>query len=121
MSWAECLNLKPLNLNNMNTQVSTPIQVLSIKEFVAANKFKQIAPSVRENTNKYPFVTFINGDNVAENVYFSKNAAKAVTSGTPVSKDMLAQYQIGIVTNATGEKRVKLISNSDRLELDDLL
>lgn len=94
---------------------------MPIKDFVANKKFVQIVPVVRVNTNGYPFITFIDKDNVAENVYFSKRASQAVAAGTPVTKEMLAVYQIGITTNEQGEERIKLITNSDRVELSDLL
>ena len=97
------------------------MKVLSIKEFVAEKGFTQLAPTVRTNTNGYPFLTFINAKNEAENVYFSRKAAQAINAGTPVTKDMLATYQIGFTTNEAGEERIKLISNSARVELSDLL
>lgn len=94
--------------------------VKSLKEFAAENNFKTVAPTVRENSNGYPFVTFINTENVAENVYFSK-AAEKYKAGTPVTSEMLKTLQIGVVRNEAGETRTKLISNSERLELAELL
>ncbi len=96
------------------------MKVQTIQEFAKSKGFTQVAPSVRENANKYPFITFIDKDNKAENIYFSKNAAKQVAVGTPVDKALLTTYQIGEATNEAGEIRMKLISNSERLELADL-
>lgn len=94
---------------------------MSVNEFAKSKGFVQIASSVRKNTNGYPFVTFINKENVAENVYFSKRASGAVTENAPVTKDMLKALQVALVKNEAGEERIKLISNSERLELSALL
>ncbi len=97
------------------------MEVQTIKDFTKAQGFVQLAPTIRVNTNGYPFITFIKEDNVAENIYFSKNAATIVKSGDAVTKQLLASLQIAAVTNADNEIRVKLISNSDRIELSSLL
>lgn len=93
---------------------------MSVKDFAASRGFVQAAPVVRTNVNKYPYVTFIDSNNKAENIYFSINAAKGVTAGSPVDKQLLSTHMIGLTTNAAGEQRVKLISNSERIELADL-
>jgi hypothetical protein len=97
------------------------MQVLSIPEFIAQHNFVQVCHTVRENTNSYPFVTFINKDNQAENVYFSKAAAQDVTAGTPIVKGFFAGYSIAYVQNDANEQRIKIISNSERLELSAIL
>jgi hypothetical protein len=96
------------------------MNVNTIKDFCKSKGFTQIAPSIRTNTNGYPFITFITAANVAENIYFSRNAAQAVGAGQLVTKDMLNTYQIGETENAAGEKRFKLISNSERIDLSTL-
>lgn len=93
--------------------------VLTIKEFIASKKFASIVPIVRVNKNGYPYLTFIDSDNKAENVYFSKKAM--VAEGQVIDKQFLAGYQIAEVENGAGEKRTKLISNSARVSLADLL
>lgn len=105
----------------MNTQAKQPIKAMPIKQFAQEKDFKQIVPTVRANTNNYPYLTFIDSKNVAENVYFSKAGSKLVTEGMPVTKEVLAQFQVAETTNEAGEKRMKLISNSERVELGDLL
>ena len=97
------------------------MEVQTIKEFAQANGFVQIAPSVRTNVNSYPFITFINASNVAENVYFSKNAAKMVGAGEAITKELLKQLQVASVINAAGEVRTKLVSNSERIDINSLL
>ena len=97
------------------------MNVLTIKEFVKAQGFIQIAPQVRQNTNGYPFATFYTAKNEAENIYFSKAASKKLNAGDVVDAQLLSQHQIAVVKNAAGEERVKLISNSERIDLADLL
>jgi Na+-transporting NADH:ubiquinone oxidoreductase subunit NqrA len=96
------------------------MEVQSIKEFAAAKGFTTVASHVRVNTNGYPYVTFINEKNEAENVYFSKKGAESVSEGTTVTAELLKQFQIGTTTNAAGEERVKLISNSERVSLMEM-
>jgi hypothetical protein len=103
------------------TETKQTLKVLTLKEFCASKGFVQLAPVVRTNENGYPFITFIDSANKAENVYFSRNAAQAVAAGTPVDKAMLSVYQIGVTTNAEGAERMKLITNSDRVDISSLL
>lgn len=94
--------------------------VEKIKDFAMARGFVQINPMVRQNTNGYPFLTFINKDNVAENIYFSKTASKSVTVGQVVTNEVAKTLQIGYTKNEAGEERIKLISNSQRVDIADL-
>lgn len=97
----------------MNTQ--------SIKDFAQSNNYVQVVQQVRINTNSYPFLTFIDAKNKAENIYFSKAASKMVTDGQTVTKGLLSSLMIGITINASGETRTKLISNSERFDLAGML
>jgi uncharacterized protein YjdB len=96
------------------------LKTMSVIDFCKAKGFASVAPSVRVNKNDYPYITFITKDNKAENVYFSKKAAMAVAAGTSVNKELLTTHQIGETTNEAGEPRLKLISNSERVSLDEL-
>lgn len=97
--------------------MDTNLKVQAVKDFCKERGFVQAAPKVRKNSNGYPFVTLINSKNEAENVYFSKTASSLVEEGDAVTTAMLAQYQIGFTRNEAGEERIKLISNSERVEL----
>ena len=98
------------------------LNTISISEFVNTNKFVEINNTVRTNSNGYPFVTFINASNVAENVYFSKASSATISKGDAVTKEFLANYRIAKTTNADGEVRTKLVSNnSNRISLASLL
>ena len=94
---------------------------LTLKEFFNSKNITQITPNIRVNTNGYPFITCIDSKNVSENIYFSKAAAQGVKANQPVTKELLSNYGITITKNAEGEERIKLSSNSERLNVADLL
>ena len=103
---------------------------MSIALFCKNNGFTSVHETVRENENGYPYLTFLSnktnpvtGKVIAENVYFSKKAAKNVIEGTPVNKSMLKRLQVCVTENANGEVRNKIsnIGSSPYLSLDDLL
>jgi hypothetical protein len=95
------------------------MEVLTVKEFCKSRGFTQIVPKVRQNSNGYPYLTFLTESNEAENIYFSKSAGEHLQAGDKI--DSLVPYQIAITQNADGEVRTKIISNSDRVSVDSLL
>lgn len=97
------------------------LHTISVKEFAKSNNFTSIAPSIRTNSNGYPYITFIDASNKAENVYFSKASSSTLGAGRPVTKELLASYQVAETKNAEGEVRMKLVSNSSRVSIDSLL
>ena len=97
------------------------LKITPIKDFVASKGFATIVPVIRENANGYPFITFIDAKNVAENIYFSKTSSAFLAAGQLIDKGFINQYQIGTTVNANGETRTKLVSNSNRVSLADLL
>jgi hypothetical protein len=97
------------------------MKVISIREYCIATKVATVATEVRENSNGYPFVTFINGNNKSTNVYFSKEGAKQYAMGMPIGKGFFDKLQVAYVTNEEGEERIKLITNSNRISIDDIL
>jgi hypothetical protein len=102
--------------------MKTELKTLSIAEFVKSKGFVEINNTIKLNSNGYPFVTFINADNVAENVYFSKAASANVKQDEELNIEMLNNYRIANTTNADGEVRTKLVSvNSKRINLASLL
>lgn len=105
-----------------NTTVQNPLQVVDVKDFMINNGFVSVYKAVRENSNGFPFITFITADNKAENIYFSKGGAEMVAAGELITKELIAKFQIAETTNAAGEKRIKLVrkGGSERLDLSDL-
>lgn len=82
----------------------------TIQEFCERKKFIHVNNAVGESVKNVPFVTFINEDNEAENVYFSRNASATTGVGETVDQAFLEQYRIGVVTYPDGETRTKLIT-----------
>lgn len=103
-------------MNTVETKKS--LDTMSVREFAQMKNFTQVVPTTRVNKKGYPYLTFINDKNEAENVYFSKAAAVGLSAGMPVD---LKQYQVAETENAEGESRFKLISNSSRVNLADIL
>ncbi len=99
------------------------MDIQTIKDFCKSKGFTQINKMIAENSNGYPFITFINGANKAENIYFSKSMSANVAEGQLITPSLLADLQVATVKNANGEERIKLCGKgeSNRLSLDDLL
>jgi hypothetical protein len=83
------------------------METYSLKSFAADRNIVSFKPDVKINVNGYPFITFIDADNKAINVWFSKGAATNVMAGqdfASIAKD----YEIVIYDNDEGEERIKL-------------
>jgi hypothetical protein len=98
---------------------------VSVQDFMKSNNYSNVVPMIRENSNGYPYITFIKnveGKNVGENIYFSKKGSAIVTSGEVISKGFFNPFKVATVTNAAGESRVKLITQGEStwLSVDDL-
>jgi hypothetical protein len=93
----------------------------SVAEFTKSKGFVSVVPKIRANKNGYPYVTMITKDNVAENIYFSKKSSIGVKADMPIVKGFLSTFQVAETTNEAGELRTKLISNSERADISDLL
>lgn len=104
------------------TQISNPLVTSSVQDFMQTGSFTQVHNVVRENANHYPYVTFINKDNIAENIYFASTIAHNYEAGMRIEKGFFSDLQIGFTTNVNGETRTKLvpIGSSSRLALTDL-
>jgi len=99
-------------------QVSTQQPV---KEFFKERGFVQVNRTVNENVNNYPFITCIDANNVAENVYFSPNAGAKVKKGDTVTREMLAEFNVWHGKNADGQDRSKFcLKGENRLDVEDL-
>ena len=99
------------------------MNIQSLASFCQSKGFIETANVIRENGNNYPFVTFMNADNKAENVYFSKNASSLVTAGQMITPEFLKSLQVATTVNAKGEERVKLCfkGESRRINIQEFL
>lgn len=84
---------------------------IPLKTWCADNGITAVHQSVRENTNSYPYVTFLRGED-AENIYFSIKGAEKVSAGQAV-KSIAKDLYIVPTTNASGEERLKLSFNGE--------
>jgi hypothetical protein len=85
------------------------MKTLSLKEFMQEKSFAQVIPVVRTNSNGYPFLTFTNSSNEAENVYFSKSM---MLDAGKVDIDFLRSLKACNTVNAAGESRWKLTDSA---------
>lgn len=104
-----------------NTEIVNELKTITVKEFMMSKGFVSINKKVGVNTNGYHYITFINANNEAENVYFSKSESANVSAGTEIVKGFFDNLQIAETTNADGELRTKIVGMSgNRLSVDDL-
>jgi len=69
----------------------------SAKEFILGNKL-DLVPTVRTNENGYPFITFVDKANVANNIYFGKTCAEEFPEGTDIKPGFFNDIQFVLVT-----------------------
>ena len=96
------------------------VKVTPLGQFLQDNDFVDVVREIRINKNGYPYVTCLNEDNKAENVYFTKTASARVKSKSfdfdtemPKAFGMWAEY------SDDREKRMK-ITFSNRISVKDL-
>jgi len=85
------------------------MKTLSLKEFMQEKSFAQVIPVVRTNSNGYPFLTFTNSSNEAENIYFSKSM---LVEAGKVDIAFLRSLKACNTVNAAGESRWKLTDSA---------
>ena len=90
---------------------------ITVQAFMQSRGFVSVVRTVKENKNGYPFVTFIDAANVAENIYFSKNASALVTAGTEIARGFFTPFMVAETTNAEGEKRMKLVAQGESMRV----
>ena len=104
------------------TANSTEIKAMSVPDFFKASNISQVNPVVDVNVNGYPFITLINANNEAQNIYFSKKASTSYSKGTPIVKGFFDELQFVESVNADGETRIKLsLKGGNRLDAMSLL
>lgn len=98
------------------------MKTLTISEFCATNNLVEVAKQVRENSNGYLFVTFIDSNNVALNLYLSKSLCEEIAVNTLITKGFFSNKVVAETSNEAGELRFKLAhKDSQRLDLSDIL
>ena len=117
MSYASHATTKSIyypNNNNSLHLLNRAMDRQSLKDYCSAQGVTAINPVVRVNTNNYPFLTVLRGegDDSAENIYFSKKAASKVAEGQDIKAQLPDLYVVETL-NASGESRTKLSFNGD--------
>ena len=91
------------------------MQSTSFKTLIQKGIVKTIS-NLRVNANGYPFITLLNKQNRAANLYFGKNSSQAVldTFGEGSSViELLKDAQVILTENANGEVRYKISTASN--------
>jgi len=85
--------------------------------YATSSGITSVNPTVRVNTNDYPFITVLrgSGDDSAENLYFSIKASGHVAKGQKITSEGL--YVVETI-NAKGESRTKLSFEGDSNYID---
>lgn len=99
--------------------MTTQVQKIDVKQFIASNNITGVNPVVLKNINGYPYICFQKQDGTTENIYFSKNAAQTVNAGDKISREFFAKFQLVETTNAQNETRLKFSSLAS-IDVDDL-
>jgi hypothetical protein len=90
---------------------------ISVQDFMSEFALVSVNKVLKKNTNGYPFVTFIDGNNIATNVYFSVEAAKLLGETAEVTRELLEGHTISIYPTPDGEERIKLGRKGGSLRL----
>ena len=86
------------------------MEQISLRDLVKQGGVRTISV-LRENTNGYPFVTFLNSKGEAQNVYFGQKSAVLIKDNFEVEKPVIQALKEATVIktkNAEGEIRYKL-------------
>ena len=90
----------------------------TFKQYCIDTKVTSIAKVVKVNANNYAFITVLRG-NVAENIYFSKNANAEVVEGMDV-KSIANSLFVANTINGDGEARTKLSFKNSYESMEDM-
>jgi hypothetical protein len=91
------------------------MQSTSFKSLVQKGLVKTIS-TLRLNSNGYPFITLLNKQNRAANLYFGKNSSQSVldTFGEGANViELLKHAQVVMTENANGEVRYKISTSGN--------
>ncbi|SNB22510.1 membrane hypothetical protein [Flavobacterium psychrophilum] len=105
-----CFNDDLIEQNN-KTDLNKPA-IITVQQFMKEQGYVSIHKTVRKNQEGLPYLTFIKLDNVAHNIYFSKEARQDKQAGQLLYKGFFDKLNVAEVTNADGEVRMKIIDES---------
>ena len=88
------------------------METISLRNLIKSKEVVGVS-HLRQNENGYPFVTILNRDKKAMNLYFGKNTAQKVIDNFELGTDLVAngflkEAQVVQTDNEKGETRFKL-------------
>lgn len=88
------------------------MEATSLRSLIKSKEIVGVS-HLRENENGYPFLTVLNKDKKAMNLYFGKNTAQKIKDNFEVGSDLVAngflkEAQVVQTANEKGETRFKL-------------
>ena len=97
------------------------LNMYSVKDFCNSNNLIEVAKKIRANSNGFLFITFINNNNEAFNIYLSKRLCEDYSEGDSIVKGFFNDKIIIETLNEEGETRLKLsYKDSQRHNLSEL-
>ena len=105
-----CFNDDLIEQNNKK-DLNKPA-IITVQQFMKEQGYVSIHKTVRKNQEGLPYLTFIKVDNVAHNIYFSKEAGQDKQAGQLIYKGFFDKLNVAEVTNAAGEVRMKIVDES---------
>lgn len=103
--------------------MANTIETIAVQDYMKSNDFISVVKIVRVSVeNRYPYITFMDSNNSATNIYFSKNAGKLVAEGEIIAKGFFNPFRIAETINKDGVAIMKLVSmgESMRITAEDL-
>lgn len=93
-----------------------------MKEFLMNNDIVHVNKRIGFNVNEYPFATFIDSDNNAVNIYFSKKLSSIIEENSFDDFAEVVEYIGGITDYITdeGEPRQKISASGESTRYDVL-
>lgn len=98
--------------------------ILNLREFCSNQGFVQLYPDVRTNSNDYPFITFMDSKNVAENIYFGKELGNSFVLGQILDKSDFDDLRFTLVSyddEREDQWKIAKKGTSSRVSIADLI
>lgn len=93
----------------------------SVKSFFQERGFVEVNKHVNQSELGRPFITCIDGNNKAENIWFSTKASAFVQKGDVINRELMDKLNIWHGKNADGENRTKFcLKGENRTSVEDL-
>lgn len=112
-----------VNGKAVQAPAKTELITKSVQQFMEDEGYISVVNVVRQNANGYLYITFMDADNVAENIYFSQAASELVEVDDEIANGFFSPFSMSYVTYTDGrEPRWKISSanGGNRISVADL-